>query len=113
MKQKKGLVITMIKKGTKEKKNLKAIEKMEVVKVTYVSPDPDRTRILFNAILDDKILVNSLTYIEIVKDGKEVHFISMPSEKGRDGKYYNRVHCYLTDDVIEDVRKQIETLVEE
>lgn len=103
----------MIKKNAKEKKNLQPIEKMEVTRVTYVSPDPDKTRILFSAVLDDKVMINSLTYIEIVKDGKEMHFISMPSEKGRDGKYYNRVSCFLSDDIIENVRQQIEKLIEE
>lgn len=103
----------MIKKNTNEKKTLKALENIEVTKVTYVSPDPDKTRILFNAILDERFAVKSMAYVEIVKDGKEMHFISVPSEKGKDGRYYNKFSVFITDNVVESVRTQIEKMLED
>lgn len=97
-----------------EKKNemkLEPIEKLEVVKITYVSPDKSKTRILFNGIIDNKIFVNSMTYVEFIKDGKENHFVSMPSEKGKDGRYYNTIRAFVPAVIIEDVREQIEKLI--
>ncbi len=103
----------MINKKNENKKSLKALEKIEVTKVTYVAPDPSKTRILFNAILDDRFGVNSMAYVEIVKDGKEMHFISVPSEKGRDGRYYNKFSVFIPDALVESVREQIEKMLEE
>lgn len=103
----------MIKKNANEQKKLNPIDTIEVMKVTYVSPDPEKTRILFNGCLNGSVVVNTMSYVEIVKDGKEMHFVSMPSEKGRDGKYYNTVRCFIPDDVVENVRVQIEKILEE
>ena len=100
----------MINKKNENKKSLKALEKIEV---TYVAPDPSKTRILFNAILDDRFGVTSMAYVEIVKDGKEMHFISVPSEKGRDGRYYNKFSVFIPDALVESVREQIEKMLEE
>ena len=110
---KKGMVFIMINKKDTEKRVYTPIENIEVVKVTYVNPNPEKTRILFNGVLDGRVYVNSLAYIEILKDGKELHFVSMPTEKGRDGKYYNKLSCFIPESTVEDVRKQIEKILEE
>lgn len=58
-----------------------------------------------------------LKEVECTKDG-DVHkkgdicyVINFPSEKGKDGKWYNMVWCPLSNKHIEDIVKQVETLL--
>lgn len=102
----------MINKDVREQK-LIPVEEVVVDKVTYVSPDKDRTRILFNGTINGVVTVYGLTYIEVIKDGKEIHFISLPTRKGNNGEYYNVVRAYFPDNVIENVRLQIEKAIQE
>lgn len=45
------------------------------------------------------------------KTGKEYTFVSFPSKKGSDDKYYN--HCYfnIDDNTLSDIEKQIESML--
>lgn len=46
-------------------------------------------------------------------EGKKGEFslVSFPSRKGDDGKYYNHVYVKLSDEQVDDIAKQIETLL--
>ena len=44
-------------------------------------------------------------------EGSKGDFISMPSEKGKDGEYYNKVWFPTSDEMIADVKKQIEAII--
>ena len=46
-----------------------------------------------------------------VVEGKNGDFISFPSHKGKDGKYYNHAYIKLTDDQAEDIISQVENML--
>ena len=102
----------MINKDIREQK-LTPVTEVKVDKITYVSPDKERTRILFNGTIDGVVTVYGLTYIEVIKEGKEIHFISLPSRKGSNGEYYNVIRAYFPNEVVEDVLVQIEKALQE
>lgn len=41
---------------------------------------------------------------------KEDYFISFPSKKGKDNKYYNYVYFKVTDEIYKDIYSQVEKL---
>lgn len=45
------------------------------------------------------------------KDGEEYTFVSFPSRKGKDGKYYNFAYFKIDDDLLKDIENQIEKLL--
>lgn len=45
------------------------------------------------------------------KNGKEYEIISFPSQKGKDGKYYNHVWFKVDDDTKADIIDQLQKLV--
>ena len=45
------------------------------------------------------------------KDGKEYSFVSFPSKKGSDDKYYNHAWFKIDDDLLKDIESQIEKLI--
>lgn len=47
-----------------------------------------KTKAFIDLILDDTLIIKGLTLVE----GKEGLFLSFPSKKGKDGKYYNSVY---------------------
>lgn len=62
------------------------------------------------------MLVNGITiygciYKEGEKDGNEYAFVSFPSRKGSDGKYYSHVYFRIEDDLLKDIQSQIESLL--
>lgn len=102
----------MIKTGKKEK-HTNPVKSLTVEKITYVSPNQEKTRIMFNGKIDDVILVYGLTYVELIKDGKEIHFISLPTRKNTNGEYFNVCYAYIPAEIVENVREQIEKLLGE
>jgi len=60
------------------------------VRVTMTQPrdDDDRQRAIASVILDNCFAVHGLRVME----GQHGHFVSMPSRKGTDGKYYDVAH---------------------
>ena len=46
-----------------------------------------------------------------VVEGKNGDFISFPSHKGKDGKYYNHAYIKLTDDQSKDIISQVENML--
>lgn len=47
-----------------------------------------KTKAFIDLVLDDTLIIKGLTLVE----GKEALFLSFPSTKGKDGKYYNSVY---------------------
>ena len=46
-----------------------------------------------------------------VVEGKNGDFISFPSHKGKDGKYYNHAYIKLSDDQAKDIISQVENML--
>ena len=46
-----------------------------------------------------------------VIEGKNGDFISFPSHKGKDGKYYNHAYIKLSDDQSKDIISQVENML--
>ena len=46
-----------------------------------------------------------------VIEGKNGDFISFPSHKGKDGKYYNHAYIKLTDEQAKDIISQVENML--
>lgn len=46
-----------------------------------------------------------------VVEGKNGDFISFPSHKGKDGKYYNHAYIKLSDDQAKDIISQVEKML--
>lgn len=46
-----------------------------------------------------------------VVEGKNGDFISFPSHKGKDGKYYNHAYIKLSDDQAKDIISQVENMI--
>ena len=57
------------------------------------------------------INIYNCTYKSGEKDGKDYAFISFPSRKGNDGKYYSHVYFKISDELLADIEKQIEKLI--
>lgn len=47
-----------------------------------------KTKAFIDLVLDDTLIIKELTLVE----GKKGLFLSFPSKKGKDGKYYNSVY---------------------
>lgn len=53
----------------------------------------------------------NLTWVEGEKNGKEYKFVSMPQRKGSDGNYYNICRISISDDLLEDIEKQLSDML--
>ena len=49
-------------------------------------------------------------YNSILREGKNGQFISFPSRKGKDGKYYSHVFVKFSDDDVKSIVEQLEAL---
>ena len=49
-------------------------------------------------------------YNAILREGKNGTFISFPSRKGKDGKYYSHVYVSLSKEEIQSIVEQVEEL---
>lgn len=58
------------------------------------------------------VVINGVTiYGCKVVEGKNGDFISFPSHKGKDDKYYNHVYIKLTDEQTSDIIHQVEEML--
>ena len=78
------VLITMIKQTKKEMNDLK------------------RVKAFVDIVVNDAILIKGIRVIE----GKKGMFVSMPSEQGKDEKWYDRVRC-LSDEVKDLVSERV------
>lgn len=57
------------------------------------------------------LTVNDVSiYNATLREGKNGMFVSFPSRKGKDGKYYSHVFVTLSEDDVEDIIAQVEEL---
>lgn len=49
-------------------------------------------------------------YNSTLREGKNGQFVSFPSRKGKDGKYYSHVYVKLSDDDVKSIVEQLEAL---
>lgn len=45
------------------------------------------------------------------KNGKEYNMFAFPSKKGSDGKYYNHAYFHVSDELLENIQNQIDSLL--
>lgn len=58
------------------------------------------------------VVINGVTiYGCRVIEGKEGDFVSFPSHKGKDDKYYNHVYVKLDDEATKDIIHQVEEML--
>lgn len=74
--------------------------------------DDKGTCISFDMVVNGIVTIYGCYYREGTdKNGKEYAMVAMPSKKGSDGKYYKHAYVKLTDDDIDEISKQIETML--
>lgn len=61
--------------------------------------------VTFNMVIDGYVRVYGLRIYD-GRDGKP--FISFPSRKGKDDKYWNHVYCPLSPEDVENIARQVE-----
>ena len=101
--------------GTNEKKEAK---QEYVVKVDAARTTKNDSIVMIDLDINGvKVKSCMLKEVECKKDGQAhkagdiCYVVNFPSEKGKDGKWYNKVWCPLSNDHIEDIVKQIESLL--
>lgn len=93
------------KESTKEKVAIT----VKVTRVHDVSKD-GKTRILFDGTVNG-VSVSGMSYMEGVKEGKEWSMVKFPQSKGKNGEYYNIVWFPTSKETVEDVAKQIGSML--
>lgn len=98
------------KKAEAQKENAQAVADYKI-SITRVKVW-ENGNISFDAIVND-IAIYGMQYITFQKDGEEKSFVSFPSRKGADGKYYNYVYFKITDELFAEIEKQITDKINE
>lgn len=94
-------------KKTEEKKTVPAAEiKVDRAKEFEKS-------ISFDMTLYDTVKIYGCTYrtYKDKKTGEEKGIISFPAKQGKDEKWYDHAHFFVTDEALEAIEKQIEALI--
>lgn len=63
------------------------------------------------------VTINDVTiygcfFVEGEKDGKHYELLSFPSEKGKDGKYYNKVFCRLSEEDVTTIKNMCQRIID-
>ena len=82
---------------------------IEVKRIKDFSKD-DQTSIAVDMVVNGVMIYGAYYRAGQSKDGKEYRMIAFPSKKGSDGKYYNHVYFKTTDDMLDEIEKQIDAL---
>lgn len=93
----------------REKRATDTTEKKNIIKVIRAKECKNN-----NVMID--LEVNGVTiygafYVEGNKDGKDYALVSFPSRKADNGKYYHYCYIKLSSSEIDDIAKQIDTLI--
>ena len=100
------------KKTTEENKtnyNIKVINARQTKNESIVMVDLNVNGVkIYSCILKEVICTKDT---EAHKKGDVCTLLNLPQEKGTDGKYYDRVWFPITNKMIDDVRKQVEDIL--
>lgn len=101
--------------GTNEKKEAK---QEYVVKVDAARTTKNDSIVMIDLDINGvKVKSCMLKEVECTKDGTAhkkgdiCYVVNFPSEKGKNGKWYNTVWCPLSNDIIDDIVKQVQSLL--
>lgn len=65
----------------------------------------------FDMVANGVTIYNCIYKQGVSKDGEEYTFVSFPSRKGKDDKYYNFAYFKISDELLKDIESQIEKLL--
>lgn len=99
--------IKIMKKPETSTKGAKSTKTQEAIEIT--SYQVSRVRTVGNSVCFDLELNGVKIYGLFVVEGKTGDFISWPSRKGSDGKYYNYCYAALSDKDLKDILAEVET----
>lgn len=69
--------------------------------------------VFFDMCIND-VTIYSCSWVEGTKsDGSEYEFVSFPSHKGKDGKYYNHVYVKLSDNDTAAIKECLQAAINE
>lgn len=85
-------------------KTKKTIEKTNEIKVVRAHQFDD------GSIAIDLEVNGVSIYNATLREGKNGQFVSFPSRKGKDGKYYSHVYVKFSEDDIQTIIEQVEEL---
>lgn len=104
------MAINKTAKKAETKETKKESYKVEVTRVHDFSKD-GKTRILFDAKVNG-VAISGLSYLEGVKNDKEWSMVKFPQTKSsKNNKYYNVVWFPTSKELVEDIAKQIESML--
>ena len=87
------------------------MKKKEVNEVVNVEAKVTRANQVKDTVYFDVVINGVTIYGCKVVEGKNGDFISFPSHKGKDDKYYNHVYIKLSDEQTADIVKQVEEML--
>jgi DNA-binding cell septation regulator SpoVG len=87
------------------------MKKKEVNEVVNVEAKVTRANQVNDTVFFDMEINGISVYGLKVVEGSNGDFISWPSHKGKDGKYYNYVWCKLSDEQQKDIIHQVEEML--
>lgn len=87
------------------------MKKKEVNEVVNVSAKVTRANQVNDTVFFDMEINGISVYGLKVVEGSNGDFISWPSHKGKDGKYYNYVWCKLSDEQQKEIIHQVEEML--
>lgn len=87
------------------------MKKKEVNEVVNVEAKVTRANQVGETVYFDVVINGVTIYGCKVVEGKNGDFISFPSHKGKDDKYYNYVYIKLSDEQTTDIVKQVEEML--
>lgn len=71
----------------------------------------DNVSIAIDLLVNDVTIYGCWYRSGLDKNGNDYSMISFPSHKANDGKYYNYAFFKISDELMEDIEKQIESLM--
>lgn len=87
------------------------MKKKEVNEAVNVEAKVTRANQVNDTVFFDMVVNDVTIYGCKVVEGKNGDFISFPSHKGKDGKYYNHVYIKLDDKTTSDIVSQVEEML--
>ena len=77
----------------------------------FTKEDEEGCSIVFDLKVDEVTIYGCWYREGRDKKGEDYHLVSFPSQKGKDGKYYNHAYVKLQQSDIDNIVKQIESML--